>query len=387
MAEHADFLVIGAGIAGASVAYHLAERARVIVLERESQPGYHTTGRSAAIYTETYGNRAIRALTSASRAFFETPPAGFASDPLLHPRGELLIGRADQMELLDRALEEATRTLGDVTMIGEAEILARVPFLKRGYAKAGVWEPGARDMDVHAIHHGFLRGLRARGGRVVTDAEVLGLTKAGARNRDWIIETRAGGFAAPVVINAAGAWADVIAAMAGARTIGLVPKRRTAFTFDVPPGVLGGLAVDGVPGVTDAEDGWYFKPESGRLLGSLADETPSEPCDAQPEEIDLATAIDRIEQAVTFPIGRLHSKWAGLRSFVDDRSIVAGFAADAPGFFFLAGQGGYGIQTSPAMGRIAAMLARGEAFPREIEDRGVTEADLSPNRPGLIRGT
>jgi len=376
MAEQVDFIVIGAGIAGASVAYHLAGQARVVVLERESQPGYHTTGRSAAIYTETYGNRAIRAITSASRAFFETPPAGFADHALLHPRGELLIGRADQLALLDRALEEATRTLDDVTMIGADEVLARVPFLKPGYAKAGVWEPGARDMDVHAIHHGFLRGLRARGGRVVTDAEVLGLARSG----DWRVETRAGGFAAPVVINAAGAWADVIAGMAGVKKIGLVPKRRTAFTFDVPAG----LAVDGVPGVTDAEDGWYFKPESGRLLGSLADETPSEPCDAQPEELDLATAVDRIEQAVTFPIGRLHSKWAGLRSFVADRSMVAGFAEDAPGFFYLAGQGGYGIQTAPAMGRIAAALARGEAFPAEIEARGVSAADLSPNRPGLL---
>jgi D-arginine dehydrogenase len=375
MTETADFIVIGAGIAGASAAYELAADSKVVVLERESQPGYHTTGRSAALYTETYGNRAIRAITSASRAFFETPPAGFSEHPLLTPRGTLLIGREDQEMSLALALEEGRRTLDAVSMIGGNEIAQRIPFLRPGYAKAAVWEPDARDMDVHAIHHGFLKGLRARGGKVVTDAEVMGL----APNGDWTVETRAGTFKAPVVINAAGAWADVVARMAGARTVGLVPKRRTAFTFDVPPGVY----VEKVPAVIDVDETWYIKPEAGRLLGSPADETPSEPCDAQPEEFDLAIAVDRIEQALTFGIGRLHSKWAGLRSFVADKTMVAGFSRKTPGFFWLAGQGGYGIQTSPGMARIAADLARGRSLPKDIADRGVDAADLSPDRLSL----
>ncbi len=374
--ETADFIVIGAGIAGASAAYELASDSKVIVLERESQPGYHTTGRSAALYTEVYGNRAIRAITSASRAFFEAPPEGFTEHPLLTPRGTLLIGRDDQEASLAMALDEGRRTVDAVTMIGADELAAKVPFLKPGYAKAAVWEPDARDMDVHAIHHGFLKGLRARGGKVITDAEVMGLSSEGG---DWTVETRAGGFRAPVVINAAGAWADVIARMAGARTVGLVPKRRTAFTFDVPQGTH----VEGVPAVIDVDETWYIKPESGRLLGSPADETPSEPCDAQPEELDLAIAIDRIEQAMSFGIGRLHSKWAGLRSFVADKTMVAGFARKTPGFFWLAGQGGYGIQTCPGMARIAADLARGRAFPSDVADRGVDASDLSPDRLSL----
>ncbi|MSP49940.1 MAG: FAD-binding oxidoreductase [Alphaproteobacteria bacterium] len=375
MAETADFIVIGAGIAGASAAYELASDSRVIVLERESQPGYHTTGRSAALFTETYGNRAIRAITGASRAFFETPPRGFSEHPLLTPRGTLLIGRADQEASLALALAEGQRTLDAVSMIGGDELAAKVPFLKPGYAKAAVWEPDARDMDVHAIHQGFLKGLRARGGKVVTDAEVMGLAVDG----DWWVETRAGIFKAPVVINAAGAWADVVAHMAGAKAVGLVPKRRTAFTFDVPAGV----AVEKVPAVIDVDETWYIKPEAGRLLGSPADETPSEPCDAQPEELDLAIAVDRIEQALAFGVGRLHSKWAGLRSFVADKSMVAGFAKKTPGFFWLAGQGGYGIQTSPGMARIAADLARGRSLPQDIADRGLDAADLSPNRLSL----
>jgi D-arginine dehydrogenase len=370
-----DFLVIGAGIAGASVAYELAPHGRVVVLERESLPGYHTTGRSAALYTETYGNRSIRALTSASRDFLENPPAGFTEHPLLGPRGTVLIGRPDQDASLALALEEGRRTVDAVSMIGEAEIYRMLPFLKPGYSRSAVWEPDARDIDVHAVHHGFLRGFRARGGKVITDAEVLGLQ----RNGDWHVETRAGTFKAPVVINASGAWADVVAEMAGAKKVGLVPKRRTAFTFDVPAGV----SVEHAPAVIDVDETWYIKPESGRLLGSPADETPSEPCDAQPEEMDLAIAVDRIEQAMSFGIGRLHSKWAGLRSFVADKSMVAGFARDTPGFFWLAGQGGYGIQTSPGMARLSAALARGEALPAEIEDRGVTAADLSPGRLGL----
>ncbi|MBM3535952.1 MAG: FAD-binding oxidoreductase [Alphaproteobacteria bacterium] len=373
--ETADFIVIGAGIAGASAAYELSRDARVIVLERESQPGYHTTGRSAALYTEVYGNRVIRAITSGSRAFFENPPPGFAEHPLLAPRGTLLIGREDQEGSLALALEEGRRTVDAVSLIGADELLTRVPFLKPGYAKAAVWEPEARDMDVHAIHHGFLKGLRARGGRVITDAEVLGL----AANGDWIVETRAGSFRAPVVINAAGAWADVVARLAGARTVGLVPKRRTAFTFDVPKGT----PVEKVPAVIDVDETWYIKPESGRLLGSPADETPSEPCDAQPEELDLAIAVDRIEQALSFGVGRFHSKWAGLRSFVADKTMVAGFAKKTPGFFWLAGQGGYGIQTCPGMARIAADLARGRPFPADMADRGIDAVDLSPERLGL----
>jgi D-arginine dehydrogenase len=238
-----------------------------------------------------------------------------------------------------------------------------------------MYEPAAMDIDVHALHQGFLRGLRARGGRVVTDAEVRSL-----RRRDglWTAETTAGTFAAPIVVNAAGAWADEVARLAGIGTVGLVPKRRTAFTIEPPEGV----APSGWPAVVDVAETFYFKPESGRLLVSPADETPMPPCDVQPDEIDVASAAARLEAATTLQVRRIAHKWAGLRSFVADKTPVAGFAPDAEGFFWLAGQGGYGIQTSPAMGRVAAALAAGRGLPPDIAARGVTEAALSPARYG-----
>ncbi|MBI1775525.1 MAG: FAD-binding oxidoreductase [Proteobacteria bacterium] len=376
MTEHADFLVIGAGIAGSSAAYELAALGSVIVVEREAAPAYHTTGRSAALYTETYGNRVIRSITSASRDFLEAPPPGLVDHPVLTPRGTLLIGRKDQEAALDAAFAEAKRTVEDVHRIDEDELLRKAPIFRRGYAVGAVWEPASRDIDVHELQQGYLRGMRARGGRLVVDAGVERLVRNG---KTWTVETHAGRFEAPVVVNAAGAWADEIATLAGAQKVGLVPKRRTAFTFDVPAAIR----LDAIPAVIDVDETWYVKPEAGRLLGSPADETPSPPCDAQPEELDLAVAVDRIEQALTFKVPRFHSKWAGLRSFVADKTPVAGFAPEAPGFFWLAGQGGYGIQSSPGMARIAAALATGKPLPNDIAAAGVTEADLAPDRKAL----
>ncbi|RMD63062.1 MAG: FAD-binding oxidoreductase, partial [Alphaproteobacteria bacterium] len=260
--EKCDFLIIGAGIAGASAGYELAAHGRVIVLEREDQPGYHSTGRSAAVYSESYGNRVVRAITSAGRAFFEAPPAGFAEGPLLSPRGFLFIARTDQRDSLDTLLGDAEATAAPVHPLDAAAARALVPILDPGYVAAAAAEPAAMDMDVHAIHQGFLRGLRARGGRIVARAEVRGLARIG---EDWRAETTAGVFAAPVVVNAAGAWADEIAGLAGVRPVGLVPKRRTAFVFD-PPQDIPGLAR--WPVVVDVNEQFYFKPDAGRLLGS-----------------------------------------------------------------------------------------------------------------------
>lgn len=369
----ADFLVIGAGIAGASAAYFLAEQGRVLLAERESHPGYHATGRSAALYSQAYGNAAIRALTVGSEAFYKRPPPGFADHPLLTPRGAMFIGRADQVEAVRRTIAEARTLVPTVRMISVAEARAIVPALREGYVAAAGLEPDAMDIDVHALHQGFLRGLRARGGRLVTDAEVRAISRA---NGDWTVETSAGAFRAPVLVNAAGAWCDRVAEMAGARRIGLVPKRRTAFIFAPPPG----LDISGWPLVVDADEQFYVKPDAGKLLGSPADETPVEPCDAQPDEYDIAVAADRIQTAFDLTIRRIERRWAGLRSFVADKTPVVGFDEAAPGFFWLAGQGGYGIQTAPAMGRLCAALAAGRGMPPELADLGLAEADLSPRR-------
>jgi D-arginine dehydrogenase len=374
-----DILIIGAGIAGASVARFIGvratpgTRAKVVLLERESQPGYHSTGRSAALFTETYGSDSTRALTVASRTFMSAPPPGFAAHPLLTPRGVLLTGADDRRETLEEALRTFRALVPNVRALDGAEACRMVPVLRPSYARHAILEPDAMDIDVHAVHRGYLREAAASGTRLVCDAEVRGIERiAGA----WEVDTPAGRFRAPILINAAGAWADTIARLAGLAPLGIQPCRRTAFTFDAPPDPATGAW----PMVIDADEAFYFKPDAGRLLGSLADETPSEPCDARPEELDIAIAVDRIETATTLSIRRLVSSWAGLRCFAPDRCLIAGFDPAAEGFLWLAGQGGYGIQTSPAMGMIGAALASGDPFPESVAAYGVRPADLAPGR-------
>ena len=368
-----DFLIIGGGIAGAGIGYHLAQSARVAVIERESFPGYHTTGRSAALFAETYGNATVRALTRASRPFFEQPPDKFTEHKLLTPRGALFIARADQLAALE-AQRQITPGAPPTLDSGAARRL--VPVLRADYVAAALFDGDLMDIDVAALHQGFLRGAKARGAALVTDAAVRSLRRGAAT---WRVETSAGPFEAAVVIDAAGAWAELVGAMAGARRIGLAPLRRTAMVVDPPAG----MTVDRWPFVIDVDEKFYFKPDAGKLLVSPADETPSPPCDAQPEEIDVALGIERVQAAAELPVRRILRSWAGLRSFVADRSPVVGFDAAAPGFFWLAGQGGYGIQTAPALSRLAAALARGEAVPPELGAMGVTASTVSPSRPEL----
>lgn len=373
--EQADIIVIGAGMAGASAAYTLSEGASVLLLEREDQPGYHTTGRSAAVFAPAYGNRPIRQLTAASRAFYDDRAGGLSDMPVLLPRGELLIARSDQLPALDQAEADLGQELDRLERLDEEAVIARLPALRPGYAAAGLADSSAMDMDVAAIHQGFLKGFRRRGGRLIVDAEVTGLRPVRA---GFEVESRAGRYRAEVVVNAAGAWADEIAALAGAARIGLVPKRRTAFVFDPKE------AIDpGWPAVIDVDEAFYFKPDSGLLLGSPADETPTLPIDAQPEELDVALAVDRIERATVWRIARITRRWAGLRSFVADKTPVVGFDPACTGFFWLAGQGGYGIQTAPALARVASALVARRSIADDIAATGLRAADLAPDRAGL----
>ncbi|WP_420565045.1 NAD(P)/FAD-dependent oxidoreductase [Thalassobaculum sp.] len=374
----ADILIIGGGMAGASAGYFMADGAKVILLERESQPGYHTTGRSAALFFENYGNATIRKLNKATRPFLESPPEGFATDPLMTPRGAVAVATEELLGTLAKELEQSP----SMERVDGKTLFEIAPYLDPDRIVAGAYEAGAMDMDVHAILQGFLRGLRAKGGRVVTDAEVMGLSRAGGT---WSVETRAGTFSAPIVVNAAGAWCDVVGEMAGAAPIGLIPKRRTAFTFDVA--LRDGTTADPSSwAMADlCDESWYVRPEGGRMMGSPADEIPSPPTDAQPEIEDVAMAIDKIQTDTLFVINRPHSTWAGLRSFVADKSPVVGFAPAAEGFLWVAGQGGYGIQTSAAMGRFSAALALGRAVPEDMVKLGLTKEELAPDRPGLGR--
>lgn len=368
-----DFIVVGAGIAGSSAAYELAATKSVLLLEQEHQPGYHTTGRSAALYAETYGNQAVRALTTGGKEFYLNPPAGFTEHPLLRPRGVLFIGREDQRPSLDHLLAEVSGLRSNIRRIDAATLGGYIPVLRDGYAAAAVFDPDAMDIDVHALHQGYLRGLKARGGQMLLNAPARALRRGEGL---WQVETPLGQFSGKVVVNAAGAWADEIAALAQARPVGLVPKRRTAILFQPPSGTQ----IDTWPTVIDADEEFYFRPDAGKIMASPADETPMPPCDVQPEEIDIAILIDRLERAINMPIPRIEHRWAGLRSFVRDKTPVVGYDDGIEDFFWLAGQGGYGIQTAPGIARLTAALARRLPVPDDLAALGVRSADLAPER-------
>ncbi|MGB0554432.1 MAG: NAD(P)/FAD-dependent oxidoreductase [Alphaproteobacteria bacterium] len=368
-----DFIIIGGGIAGASAAYRLALHGSVALLEMEDQPGYHSTGRSAAQFTELYGNGPIRALVRLSKDFLVSPPEGFTDAPILTPRGAMFVATDAQRPVIDAFVAMAAEENCPVSELDVAGARGIVPVLRAEAFDSAVLEPESTDMDVHALHGGFLRGTRSRGGDIITNAEVTGLTR---QDGVWRVETPAGGFEAPVVVNAAGSWADVVAERAGVGTVGLTPKRRTVILFDPPSDV----AIDAWPLVIDADENWYFKPDAGKVLASPADETPVEASDAQPEELDIALIADAIERMTTMRVGRISHSRAGLRTFASDKTPVVGFAPDAEGFFWLAGQGGYGIETSPAMGVATASLIVDGNLPSEFLEAGVSEADLTPRR-------
>ncbi len=373
-ANRADFVIIGAGIAGASVAYWLAPHGKVVILERESHPGFHSTGRSAALYMASYGNAQVRALTLASKKFFDAPPQGFCAHPLLSPRGALMVAERGQEAALEQHWAVLAQMNTGARRLTGAQACQLSPALRPERIVDALIEPDAADMDVNAIHQGFLRGAVARGGEVRVHSEVVGLDR---HDNQWTVTTQKNEtWQAPVVIDAAGAWADELAKMAGASRIGLQPCRRSALLFK--PEGFGDFAK--WPMTYGASENWYFKPDAGQVLVSPANADPVSPQDVQPEELDIAIAIDRIESVTTFMIRRPSHTWAGLRSFVQDHGLVGGFDEIKPGFFWIAAQGGYGIQTSPAMGEACAALVRGLPIPPAIADWGLTKEMLSASR-------
>jgi len=373
MTESADFIVIGAGIAGASVAYWLSQHGKVVVLERESQPGYHSTGRSAALFMASYGAPQVRALSLASRAFFDAPPEGFTDHPLLTPRGALMVATQEQLPALESHWDMLKSMNSGARKLSVAQACELVPVLRAQTIAGALLEPDASDMDVHAIHQGYMRGVKNHSGQIITNADVLKMQ----RERDeWVVHTGSQTWRAPVVINAAGAWAETVGKLAGAQKIGLVPCRRSAFTFK--PEVE--IDFSHWPMTYGASEDWYIKPDAGLILGSPANADPVEPHDVRPEELDIALAISRIEEMTTLTIRRPSHTWAGLRSFVEDGALVGGFDTKAPGFFWVAAQGGYGIQTSAAMGEACAGLIRGRGIPEHIAAWGLTTDMLSPAR-------
>ncbi len=371
---HPDIVIIGAGIAGASAAAMLAPHARVTLLEREDQPGYHATGRSAAQFAESYGNAPVRALTAASRAFFENPPQGFCESPLLRPRGAMFIARNDQLTVLDAFYKELAADFPAIERLDAGTARRIVPVLRHDYVAGAVLDPASADIDVHALHQGFLRLFRRDGGILRLNADVRGLRReAGV----WHIALGNGDvLQSPVVVDAGGAWAGEIARHAGAARIEMTPKRRTVALFDPPAGCV----IDSWPLVVDADEQFYFKPDAGQILASPADETPTPPADVQAEEWDIALAIDRVQQAAELPVRRINHSWAGLRTFSSDKTPVIGWDRQAEGFFWLAGQGGYGVQTAPAIAELAATLITGRDLPPGLRDYGINPAATDPAR-------
>lgn len=369
-----DIAIIGAGIAGSSLASQLAPFRSVLLLEREAQPGYHSTGRSAAMFMESYGPPAVRALTRASRAFYLAPPEGFAGQPLLSPRGALYVAAPGEAQRLRHEFEQLAGSCPGLELLDQGQTLARVACLREDQVIGAMYDDGAMDIDVHALHQGYLRQMRRAGGVLQCGAELVRAHRAGA---DWELTLRQGEpVRAGVVVNAAGAWAEVVGTLFGAPAIGLVPHRRTAFTFAPPAD----MAVAHWPVVGSLDERFYFKPDAGVLLGSPANADPTVPHDVAPEELDVATGIHHIETATTLRIRRPIRTWAGLRSFVPDGEIVIGPDPACPGLFWLAGQGGYGIQSAPGASALAASLLLGEPLPEPLRAHGVDPAAVAPAR-------
>ena len=361
-----DVVVIGAGMAGATAAAALSADLKVALIEAEDVAGYHSTGRSAAIWILNYGPADVRALTRLSRGFFENPPPGFSEVALIRRRQVVFLANHGQRAEMDALLAEGQ----GLHVADPAEVYAMIPALRPGYLAAAAIEPDAFDLDVAAIHQGFLRQLRVQGG-------VLALrSRAGRIERvsgEWQVQTSDGAmFHAPVVVNAAGAWGDEVGKIAGATSLGLTPCRRTAAIIDPSP-----FDAENWPMIIDVGHGWYARPEARtRLLVSPADQTPSYPHDIQPDELDVAIGIDRMQQALDIAVRRVEHSWAGLRSFTPDGSLAFGWDRQAEGFFWSVGQGGYGIQTSPAAGLLIADLITG----RDPGEAGRILAAIDPRR-------
>lgn len=371
-----DFLVVGGGVAGLSAAARLAPHGRVTVLEAEEALGYHSSGRSVSFSHFGIGNAVVRGLTAWSRPFFEAPPEGFSETPVARPMATIYSARAAELPALDALAADMAAYTDRVERMGPERLRHLCPILRTGGddAVAGLYDPTGLKLEAAALLQGYARIVRASGGSVLNGRRAVTIARDGVT---WTVTTDRGErFSAPILVNAAGAWCDAVASLAGVAPIGLQPKRRTIIVVDPPAG----MTVAGWPFVHSIAGDFYMLPEAGQLLVSPVDEVDDVPSDAAPEEYDAALAAYQLEQYTTLAVTRIAHRWAGLRSFVADRTPTAGFDPDAPGFFWLVGQGGYGLQTAPAMAAIVEALATRGPWPEGLETLGVTAEQVGPAR-------
>jgi D-arginine dehydrogenase len=370
-----DIAIIGGGIAGASLAHFLGNQRSVLILEREFFHGYHASGRSAAEFTRRFHAPLVGKLAIASAEFLMSPPDGFAEVPLLIQRGNLLVANEEKAGHLKEVFEQESKSGSKLLSQTLEEAIDRVPFLNSDYVKAAFFDPDCYDVEAETLLQSFVKSARKNGTEVRTGCELLSAHQFGGA---WQLDTNLGAFSARTLVNAAGAWADTVAKLAGVKPLGITPYRRTVITVDLPAGIEAAQ----LPEVNEIDETWYFKPDAGRLLVSPADATPSEPCDAQPEELDVAYAMHYLEEATALRPSTPASKWAGLRTFAPDRLPVVGFDKTQPAFFWLSGQGGYGIQSSPALGQYAADLLLHLNLSQNLLNAGLSGSEFLPGRFG-----
>lgn len=377
MDQCVDYIIIGAGIAGASAAYELVNEAKVILIERESQLAYHSTGRSAAIYMQAYGNKTVRGLTKNSFEFYSNPPKGFSDTPLLKERGAIFLATKEQKELAEHHYREMKNEVDNLELLENEDLQSLVPVINTDRYITGIFEKDAMDIDTHAVHQGYINGFKEKGGNLITNCLIRSINH---HDDIWCLDTTKGQFKAPMIINAAGAWADQIASLAGIKNINLEPKKRSVVYLSIED-----HDINNWPYVGDISESFYFKPDSGKLFVSPCDEIPITPCDAKPSDLDIALAVNNLEAVTNIEVKKIDHTLAGLRSFVADRTPVVGEDKDAPGFFWLVGQGGYGFQTAPAIANCCRMLLTRKCFPESLKKLGVSEEALSPNRISIDR--
>jgi D-arginine dehydrogenase len=368
-----DIAILGGGIAGLSLAYFLGASRSVVVIEREDNLGYHSTGRSAAEFVLRYNSPEVCTLAAISRDFFDHPPEGFTGVPLLVPRGGLMIANAEKLERFEAHFTVEQGKTDKLTRLSIDEAVAMAPILDPSYLAGAYHDPEFWDIEVESLLQGYVKGARRAGVDIRQKAGVMAARDDG---RHWLIDTEGETISARLVVNATGGWADPTAGLFGVAPIGIVPHRRTAILVDLSDGV----DTRTMPEINELDDEFYIKPDAGRLLVSPADETPCEPGDVQPEEIDVAWAAHHLETATTMEVRRIARTWAGMRSFAPDRLPVVGPASDNPRFFWLAGQGGYGILSSPALGALAASLLIGSEVPAGFTRAGLAPTVFSPGR-------